>query len=336
VPGCGAASIALSLEGRTITGAISARIALELDLAQYDSHDGPCLTSFRSMSTLQINIAEADHDFPHFTRAAQLHGVQGVLSAPALRGDDIVGTLNLYSRTGPFDETAEAIAVVLATQVALAISRSPEFVAARNVVEHAQRDLDDDAEIQVATGLLMVNEACTLDQPEGLLRSAASHDEQPILEIAVGSSTSTIAPSSRRNLGPSDPSGSGQSQQADDLIDGRRRRMVRPQPSTQHGERRVARGVRPVLLHTLGPASGGCDAGSLERQGHRRDARMVRRHRRPHADRGRSRRDARDVACLATLRTGTRRVRRAVAADERDRDRDRCGDRDGSPRRGGS
>ncbi len=184
VPGCDAASIAISLEGRPITAATTARIALELDVTQYDCHDGPCLSSFRSMSTLRLNIAEHGDAFPHFTRAAQLRGVQGVLSVPALWGDDIVGTMNLYSRERPFDETAETIAVVLAAQVAIAVSRSPEFVAARNVVEHAQRDLDDDAQVGIATGLLMVNEACTADQAERLLHSAATQDEKTIVEIA--------------------------------------------------------------------------------------------------------------------------------------------------------
>src|SRR3954454_14426717 len=184
VPGCDAASIAISLEGRPVTAAMTARIALELDLTQYDTHDGPCLSSFRSMSTLRLNIAEHGDAFPHFTRAAQLRGVQGVLSLPAMWGDDIVGTLNLYSRTRPFDETAEAIAIVLAAQVAIAVSRSPEFVFARNVVEQAQRDLDDDAQVRIATGLLMVNEACTAEQAERLLRSAATQDEKTIIEIA--------------------------------------------------------------------------------------------------------------------------------------------------------
>jgi GAF domain-containing protein len=184
IPGCDAASIALSLEGRPITAAISARIALELDLAQYDAHDGPCLSAFRSKSTLRLDIAEANDAFPHFTRVAELQGVRGVLSAPALWGDDIVGTMNLYSRTGPFDATAETIASVLATQVAIAVSRSPEFVAARDVVEHAQRDLDDDAQVQVATGMLMINEACNSEQARGLIRSAAAHDDKTIVEIA--------------------------------------------------------------------------------------------------------------------------------------------------------
>jgi len=85
----------------------------------------------------------------------------------------------------PFDETAETIAVVLAAQVAIAVSRSPEFGAARDVVEHAQRDLDDDAQIGIATGLLMVNEACTTEQAERLLHSAATQDQKTIVEIAT-------------------------------------------------------------------------------------------------------------------------------------------------------
>lgn len=184
VPRCDAATIALSIEGRPITAAMTARVALELDLVQYDTHDGPCLTAFRTMSSLRIDVAEDGDAFPHFARAAASRGIRGVLSVPAMWGDDIVATLNLYSRTGPFDESALTVATVLAAQVAIAVSRSPEFVAARDVVEHGQRDLEDEAQMQLATGLLMVNEGCTAEQAEGLLRSAAAHDEQTILEIA--------------------------------------------------------------------------------------------------------------------------------------------------------
>lgn len=110
--------------------------------------------------------------------------MDGILSVPALWGDEVVATMNLYSRTGPFDESAMSIGAVLAAQVAIAVSRSPEFVAARAVVEQGQRDLEDEAQIQRATGLLMVNEACTVEQAEGLLRSAASQDERTMVEIA--------------------------------------------------------------------------------------------------------------------------------------------------------
>ena len=184
VPGCDAATIAISIEGRPATAAMTARIALELDMVQYDTDDGPCLTSFRTVSTIRLDLAEKDEVFPHFAVAARRRGVRSVLSVPATWGDEIVGTLNLYSRSEPFDQSAEAVATVLAAQVAIAVSRSPEFAAARAVVEEAQRTADDRAQMNVATGLLMVTQACTADQAEGLLREAAAHDERTILEIA--------------------------------------------------------------------------------------------------------------------------------------------------------
>ena len=184
VPGCDAASIAISLEGRPSTAAITARVAIELDMVQYDTHDGPCLTSFRTMSTVRVDLVEGDGAFPHFAVAARRKGVRGVLSVPAAWGGQVIGTLNLYSPTGPFDETAITVASVLAAQVAIAVSRSPEFAAARNVVEEAQRTVEDHSDVNLATGLLMVNEGCTAEQAEALLRHAALQDEQTILDIA--------------------------------------------------------------------------------------------------------------------------------------------------------
>lgn len=184
VPRCDAASVALSIDGRPATAAASARIALELDMVQYDLHDGPCLTAFRTMQNLRLDLVGLEEELPHFAVAARRLGVTSVLSTPALWGSEIVATLNLYSRSGPFDETAEDVAAVLATQVTIAVSRSPEFAAARGVVEQAQRDADDQADINLATGMLMANQICTADQAAGLLRSAASDDEQTIVQIA--------------------------------------------------------------------------------------------------------------------------------------------------------
>ena len=73
---------------------------------------------------------------------------------------------------------------MLAAQVAIAVSRSPEFAAARAVVEEAQRATDDRSQISLATGLLIGSQDCTREQAEGLLRQAAGQDEQTILQIA--------------------------------------------------------------------------------------------------------------------------------------------------------
>ena len=184
VPGCDAATIAISIGGRPATAAMTGTVALELDLVQYDTDDGPCLTSFRTASTLRLDLYEQGEAFPHIAIAAQRVGIRAVLSVPAMWGDETIATLNLYSRTGPFDESAETVAAVLAAQVAIAVSRSPEFAAARAVVEEAQRNTDDHSQISFATGLLIGSQDCTREQAEGLLRQAAAQDEQTILQIA--------------------------------------------------------------------------------------------------------------------------------------------------------
>jgi len=184
VPGCDAATIAISINGRPATAAMTGIVALELDLVQYDNDDGPCLTTFRSASALRLDLQERGEAFPHIARAAARVGVRAVLSVPSVWGGETVATLNLYSRVGPFDESAETVAMVLATQVAIAVSRSPEFAAARAVVEEAQRETDDQSQIAVATGILINSQDCTREQAEGLLRQAADEDAQTILQIA--------------------------------------------------------------------------------------------------------------------------------------------------------
>lgn len=184
VPGCDAASVALSIEGRSATAAATGRVALELDLVQYDGSDGPCLTAFRTLETLRLDVIDAEEAFPHFARAASERGVVAVLSLPATWAGQVVATLNLYSRRGSFDQSAVSVASVLAAQVAIAVSRSPEFAAARATVEQAQRDVDDRADVDVATGLLMATQGCTAEQAEGLLRQAADQEVRTILEIA--------------------------------------------------------------------------------------------------------------------------------------------------------
>src|SRR3954462_13055241 len=61
VPGCDAATIALSIEGRPATAAMTARIALELDMAQYDAGDGPCLKSLRDIATIRAERDRRAH-----------------------------------------------------------------------------------------------------------------------------------------------------------------------------------------------------------------------------------------------------------------------------------
>src|SRR3954453_12419252 len=69
LPGCDAATIAISIGGRPATARMTGTIALELDLVQYDTDDGPCLTSFRTASALRVDLYDQGEAFPHIARA---------------------------------------------------------------------------------------------------------------------------------------------------------------------------------------------------------------------------------------------------------------------------
>ena len=184
VPGCDAASVAISLEGRPATAAVSARIALELDLLQYDTGEGPCLASLKTHEALRLDLVEQGDRFPHFAMGAAALGVVAVLSTPAISAGQVIGTLNLYSRSRPFDESSVAVAAILAAQVAIAIVSSAEVDSARIAVDRAQRYADEMAEISTAQGLLIGSEACTAEQADGLLRNAAIRDAVQVGDIA--------------------------------------------------------------------------------------------------------------------------------------------------------
>src|SRR3954452_20288021 len=66
VPGCDAATIAISIEGRPATAAMTARVALELDMVQYNTNAGTCLPTFRTMNPARLNLTEKNDPFPHF------------------------------------------------------------------------------------------------------------------------------------------------------------------------------------------------------------------------------------------------------------------------------
>ena len=88
VPGCDAATIAISIGGRPATAAVTGTIGLELDMVQYDNDDGPCLTSFRTASALRLDVYEHGEAFPHVAIAAQRVGVRAVMSVPSIWGTE--------------------------------------------------------------------------------------------------------------------------------------------------------------------------------------------------------------------------------------------------------
>ena len=91
------AGITLMVEGSPRTGVFTNAEAPEIDKAQYESGEGPCMYAFRDQEPYRIDSTLADARWPEFSRRAAAHGILSTLSVPlAARGRNL-GALNLYS-----------------------------------------------------------------------------------------------------------------------------------------------------------------------------------------------------------------------------------------------
>jgi GAF domain-containing protein len=184
IPACASGSIALLVDGRPTTAAVTDHVAIELDVAQYDAGDGPCLTALGGQ-TVRFAVLEQSERFPHFAVGAADRRIRSVLSTPIRHDADIIGTLNLYSRDPDgFDEQAQRVADVTAAEAGTAILTSQMYQQARQRRDELQTVHDEDAQISQAQGALMAIELCSAEQAIGLLSHAADATGDDLVHVA--------------------------------------------------------------------------------------------------------------------------------------------------------
>jgi GAF domain-containing protein len=181
---CSAASIALLIDGAPTTVAVSEHLALELDIAQYDNDEGPCLAALNG-ERIRVDILDADERFPHFAIGATDLRVHSVLSMPIVHHDDVVGTLNFYShQPDAFDDTADHIARLASAEAAHAITRADVLSAARERREQLQARYDEGILVARAHGVVIAAQRCSTEQARNLLRHTAATTGDTLLTIA--------------------------------------------------------------------------------------------------------------------------------------------------------
>ncbi len=83
---CTSASVTLVAAGRPLTMAASDEVATEMDQAQYDVDDGPCLTAARQERIFRIEDLAAHEGWPTLREIGRRHGVASTLSVPSAAG----------------------------------------------------------------------------------------------------------------------------------------------------------------------------------------------------------------------------------------------------------
>jgi GAF domain-containing protein len=124
VPGANEASISAVTGRRDVrTVAASGELATAVDQAQYETGQGPCLSSLYEHETVRLtDISTAQH-WPLFAaRAAEL-GAGSMLSVQLYVDGDNLGVLNLLSRhRDAFIDESEQVALMFAAHAAVAFA----------------------------------------------------------------------------------------------------------------------------------------------------------------------------------------------------------------------
>jgi GAF domain-containing protein len=165
VPAVDFVGITMMVDGKPATGVFTDQAAPEIDQAQYDTGEGPCLDAFREGEIKQIESTSDDGPWPAFRKACLDHGIQSTLSLPMVVDGAPVGAMNLYA-TQPqaFGEHELEVSRLFAAQAAVVLANAQAYWDARLLSEQLGQALENRSEIEQAKGIIMSTTRCSAEE----------------------------------------------------------------------------------------------------------------------------------------------------------------------------
>jgi len=154
--------------------AATSQVAQAFDGAQLAAGEGPCVTAFSELATVESTDPAHDRRWPRFGELSPAE-IQGVVAAPLEVGEDLIGALNVYvsDPTWPprLRQDTELLAATVAAMVfELGLKKELEVLA-----EDMRRALESRATIDQAKGIVMANRRVDADAAfEHLVRLSSS------------------------------------------------------------------------------------------------------------------------------------------------------------------
>ena len=188
VAGGEAASITLREAGEYRTTGSTAEAATEIDQAQYDADEGPCLDAVTTPMVAAPSYP--DERWPRLGTAPPDHGMQSSVSYQLKwsnrdGAEAGTGSLNIYGLTpDAFDEAAMEIGAVLAAHASLAARAVGERTSLEQLDQHLEEALLSRDIIGQAKGILMERLKTTPDKAFEILKSSSQRLNLKLREIA--------------------------------------------------------------------------------------------------------------------------------------------------------
>jgi putative methionine-R-sulfoxide reductase with GAF domain len=182
---CDAAGFVLQVRGSARSIGVTDGVALEVDLIQYDTGEGPCLEALEQSHVVRIDLVDAGERWTHFGPGALDAGINSVLSLPVTAQGTTVAALNLYSKSrGAFDEAAQVLGTSLADFAADIIAASAIYASSVDLVHEVLEKIAAREMIDNALGVIMGREECTSAEARRRLTQRAAEHGDNLLEAA--------------------------------------------------------------------------------------------------------------------------------------------------------
>jgi GAF domain-containing protein len=185
VPPADLVGLTMPIEGRQRTAVFTDRTSPEVDQAQYDSGEGPCLDALRDAKVYLIGSTAEDGPWPAFRRACAARGIRSTLSLPLVVDHRTVGAMNLYSYTEhSFGVDDRDAASQFADQAAIVLANAQAYWDAQQMSARLGEAMKSRATIEQAKGILMGAQRCSADEAFALLTRASQRENVKLREIA--------------------------------------------------------------------------------------------------------------------------------------------------------
>jgi GAF domain-containing protein len=180
------ASVTTLFDGEPRTGVFTHPDAPEIDQAQYDSGEGPCLDAFRTGEIYRIACTRDDGPWPAFRAACRERGILSTASLPLVVDDVRHGALNMYAATEQAFGSAEVrLAESFAAQAGVVIAYARSYWSARQASQHLESALVHRAEIEQAKGIIIATTGVSADSAFEMLVRQSQHENRKLRDIAV-------------------------------------------------------------------------------------------------------------------------------------------------------
>jgi GAF domain-containing protein len=179
VPGAEYASISSIYKRRDVrTRAATSELARDIDQAQYDTGQGPCLDALWEQRSVRVADMKTDQRWPEFAARALDRGVGSILAVQLFVTGENLGALNLHSTAqDAFDDESEQVALLFAAHAAVALAEA-------ETVDHLQTAVLSRDLIGQGKGILMERYKITGDEAFRLLVVASQTTNIKLTDVA--------------------------------------------------------------------------------------------------------------------------------------------------------